>query len=145
MRWWAFCIWAIGWYKITKLESKWRTRTCMLNKENPNLVALFNMPQCVICSPVWRFVPPDSSDAKGPFGVDNHISQNQVLLLLFIYLFFFSFRFCFNFLVFSFFFFSCKSKTPSQCFAIDIAHRHACASTCKWPTWIILTWIKRAA
>ena len=26
----------------------------MLNKENSNLVALFNMSQCVICSPVWR-------------------------------------------------------------------------------------------
>ena len=28
----------------------------MLDKENSNLVALFNMSQCVICSPVWRFL-----------------------------------------------------------------------------------------
>ena len=27
----------------------------MLNKENSNLVAFFNMSQCVICSPVWQF------------------------------------------------------------------------------------------
>ena len=27
----------------------------MLNKETSNLVALFNMFQCIICSPVWRF------------------------------------------------------------------------------------------
>ena len=25
---WAFCSWAITWYKISSLESKWRTRTC---------------------------------------------------------------------------------------------------------------------
>ena len=28
----------------------------MLNKENSNIVALFNLYQCVICSPVWRFL-----------------------------------------------------------------------------------------
>ena len=28
----------------------------MLNKENSDLVAFFNMSQCVICSPVWRFL-----------------------------------------------------------------------------------------
>ena len=39
----------------------------MLNKENSNLVALFNMSQCVICSPVWQFVPRDRSAAKGSF------------------------------------------------------------------------------
>ena len=38
----------------------------MLKKENSNLVAFFNMSQCVICSPVWRFVPRDCSAAKGP-------------------------------------------------------------------------------
>ena len=27
----------------------------ILNEENSNLVALLNMSQCVICSPVWRF------------------------------------------------------------------------------------------
>ena len=37
-----------------------------LKKENSNSVALFNMSQCVICSPVWRFVPRDHSAAKGP-------------------------------------------------------------------------------
>ena len=37
----------------------------MLNEENPNLVALFNMSKCVICLPVWRFVPRDRSAAKG--------------------------------------------------------------------------------
>ena len=31
------------------------THWAILNKDNSNLVALFNMPQCVICSPVWRF------------------------------------------------------------------------------------------
>ena len=35
-----------------------------LNEENSDLVALFNMSQCVICSPVWRFVPRDRSAAK---------------------------------------------------------------------------------
>jgi len=38
----------------------------MLNKENSNLVALFNMSQCVICPRVWRFAPRDRSAAKGP-------------------------------------------------------------------------------
>ena len=38
----------------------------MFNKENSNLVALFNMSQCVICSPV--FVPRDRLAAKGSFG-----------------------------------------------------------------------------
>ena len=37
----------------------------MLNKEHSNLVALVKMSQCVICSPVWRFVPLDPSPAKG--------------------------------------------------------------------------------
>lgn len=36
----------------------------MLNKENSNMMALFNMSPCVICSPV----PRDCSVAKGPFG-----------------------------------------------------------------------------
>ena len=31
------------------------THWVMLNKGNSNLVAFFNMSQCVICSPVWRF------------------------------------------------------------------------------------------
>ena len=34
----------------------------MLNKENSNMMALFNMSQCVICSPV----PRDCSAAKRP-------------------------------------------------------------------------------
>ena len=45
----------------------------MLNKEKSKLVALFNMSQCVICSPVWRFVPRDRSAAKGPFDSDQLI------------------------------------------------------------------------
>ena len=28
----------------------------MLNKENSNLEAFFNMSQCITCSPVWRFL-----------------------------------------------------------------------------------------
>ena len=39
----------------------------MLNKEISNLVALFNMCQCVICSPVWQFCQRDRSAAEGPF------------------------------------------------------------------------------
>ena len=31
-RQWAFCSWAITWYKISSLESKWRTRTCWTKK-----------------------------------------------------------------------------------------------------------------
>ena len=39
----------------------------MLNKEISNLVALFNMCQCVIYSPVWQFCQRDRSAAEGPF------------------------------------------------------------------------------
>jgi len=39
----------------------------ILNKENSHLVAFFNISQCVICLPVWRFVPCDCSAAKGSF------------------------------------------------------------------------------
>ena len=35
---------------------KQMTHWDMLNKENSNLVAFFNMSQSVICSPVWRFL-----------------------------------------------------------------------------------------
>ena len=38
----------------------------MLNKENSNLVALLNMSQCVICSPVWRFYSTWSLSCNGP-------------------------------------------------------------------------------
>ena len=41
------------------------TQWDVLNKEKSNLLALFNMSQCVICSPVWQFfVPRDHSAAK---------------------------------------------------------------------------------
>ena len=42
------------------------THWAMLNKENSNLVVLFNMSQCVICSPVWRFCTSWSLSCKGP-------------------------------------------------------------------------------
>ena len=31
------------------------THLNMLNEENSNLVALFNISRCIICPPVWRF------------------------------------------------------------------------------------------
>ena len=42
------------------------THWAMLNKENSNLVVLFNTSQCVICSPVWRFCTTWSRSCKGP-------------------------------------------------------------------------------
>ena len=39
----------------------------MLNNEISNLVAMLNMSQCVIWSPVWRFCQRDRSATKGPF------------------------------------------------------------------------------
>ena len=38
-----------------RLTGKQMTHWDMLNKENSNLVAFFNMSQCVICPPVWQF------------------------------------------------------------------------------------------
>ena len=52
----------------------------MLNKGNSNLVALFNMTYCVICSPVWRFVPRDRSAAKGPLGLVLQINYGDALM-----------------------------------------------------------------
>ena len=43
---------------------KQMTHWDMLNKENSNLVALLNMSQCVICSPVSRFCPTWSLSCK---------------------------------------------------------------------------------
>lgn len=37
-----------------------------LNKGNSNLVALFNLSQCVICSPLWRFCTTRSFNCIGP-------------------------------------------------------------------------------
>ena len=45
----------------TKANAHWD----MLNKENSNLVALFIMSQCVICSPVWLFCTTWSLSLKG--------------------------------------------------------------------------------
>ena len=45
---------------------KQMTHLEMLNKANKFELSFFNMTQCVICFPVWRFVPRDRSAAKGP-------------------------------------------------------------------------------
>ena len=69
----------------------------MLNKENSNLVALFNMPQCVICSPVWRFCTTWSLSCKGPIlksseiCLSPHFSQLQDLFFICVIFFEFSF------------------------------------------------------
>ena len=44
------------------------THRAMLNKENSNLVVLFDMSQCLICSPVWRFCTTCSLSCKGPIS-----------------------------------------------------------------------------
>ena len=39
----------------------------MLNKATKFEFSLFNMSPCVICSPVWQFLPRDRSAAKAPY------------------------------------------------------------------------------
>ena len=46
----------------------------MLNKATKFEFSLFKMAQCVICSPVWRFVPRDCSATKGPKDVQLCVS-----------------------------------------------------------------------
>ena len=73
------------------------THWAMLNKENSNLMALFNMPRCVICSPVWRFCTTWSLSCKGPIlksseiCLSPHFSQLQDLFFLCMIFFEFSF------------------------------------------------------
>ena len=44
----------------------------ILNKENSNLLAFFNMSQCVICSPVWRFCTTCLVRCKRPIARNCH-------------------------------------------------------------------------
>ena len=67
---------ASEWWRGTNGQTGERmTHWDMFCYENSSLVALLNMPQCVICSPVWRFLPPDRSAANGPFSVFNLTSR----------------------------------------------------------------------
>ena len=50
----------------TRQTGEQMTHWDMLNKATKFGFSFFNMAQCVICSPVWRFVPRDRSAAKGP-------------------------------------------------------------------------------
>ena len=40
---------------LTRQTGEQMTHWEMLNKENSNLVPVFNVSRCVFCSPVWRF------------------------------------------------------------------------------------------
>ena len=53
---WALCSWWSHATKTAILESKLRTGTSKTKHLNFNFFVLFCMSQCVICSPVWRFL-----------------------------------------------------------------------------------------
>ena len=66
-RQWAFCSWAITWYKISSLESKWRTRTCWTKEiqiwwlflsyeRNVMCSAGKHEPNKLTCSPLCDFI-----------------------------------------------------------------------------------------
>ena len=63
----------------------WRQMTHwdMLNKENSNLVAFFNMSQCIICSPVWRFCTTWLLSCKRP--IDQQANLIVVLMNLCVF------------------------------------------------------------
>ena len=42
--------------QLVQKSPYWRANDALEHVELVNLVAFFNMPQCVICSPVWRFL-----------------------------------------------------------------------------------------
>ena len=54
----------------------------MLNKENSNLLALFNMSQCGICSLVWQFWTKRSLSCKGPIPFQKGIARTLKLFML---------------------------------------------------------------
>ena len=55
----------------------------IVNKATQFEFSMFNTSQCVICSPVWRFVPRDRSAAKGPLKSTSLILHKRALPLIY--------------------------------------------------------------
>ena len=73
---WAFCSWAITWYKIAILESKWRTGTCWTKKIQIWWLSL-TCSSASFALHYGDFVPRDCSAAKGPLGENVQFFINE--------------------------------------------------------------------
>ena len=89
---WAICSWAITWYK-NRHTGEQMTHWDMLKKATKSEFSLFNMSQCVICSPVWRFCTTWFLSCKRPilqlvtktyFYRDRHLSHWHFTIFYFL-------------------------------------------------------------
>ena len=55
----------------------------MLNKENSNMVALFNMSQCVACSPVWNLYHEIAQLQRAHLTLINSFYKFQIFVMHF--------------------------------------------------------------